>query len=148
MTTASPAHCLSLDPLMKSFTPEADQHLRETLKGCSERTCEAAGKFRKTGDPMLLSVIVHGLIERYVARDLQPRLQLADDDLLLKEHLGLDSLTMMELMMIAEDVLEISIDNQELRAFHTVGDLQRFVAKKLHVAPSAKPMALRTEAVN
>jgi len=65
----------------------------------------------------------------------------------LSEHLGLDSLTMIELVMIAEDVLQISIDNRELRDIHTVGDLQRFVARKLHRVAPANPLPLRT-AVN
>jgi acyl carrier protein len=133
---------------MKIFTPEDDRQLREVLKGCPGPTCEAAHKFRQTRDPALLPVIVHGMVERYVARDLLPRLKLADDDLLLHEHLGLDSLTMMELMMIAEDVLQISIDNTELRGLHTMGDLQRFVARKLEVTSPAKPISLRPEAVN
>jgi acyl carrier protein len=137
-----------LDQLMKIFTPEDDQRLREVLKGCPSPTCEAAREFRQTRNPALLPVIVHGMVERYVARDLLPRLKLADDDLLLHEHLGLDSLTMMELMMIAEDVLQISIDNTELRGLHTMGDLQRFVARELEVAPPAKPISLRPEAVN
>ena len=56
-------------------------------------------------------------------------------------------MTMIELVMIAEDVLQISIDNRELRDIHTVGDLQRFVARKLHRVAPANPLPLRT-AVN
>jgi acyl carrier protein len=148
MTPTVPLRSPPLDQLMKIFTPEDDRRLREVLKGCPSATCEAAREFRQTRNPALLPVIVHGMVERYVARDLLPRLKLADDDLLLHEHLGLDSLTMMELMMIAEDVLQISIDNTELRGLHTMGDLQRFVARKLEVTSPAKPISLRPEAVN
>jgi acyl carrier protein len=148
MTPTVPMRSPPLDQLMKIFTPEDDRRLREVLKGCPSATCEAAREFRQTRNPALLPVIVHGMVERYVARDLLPRLKLADDDLLLNEHLGLDSLTMMELMIVAEDVLQISIDNSELRGLHTMGDLQRFVTRKLQVAPATKPISMRPEAVN
>jgi acyl carrier protein len=147
MTSASSMRSRPFDQLMKIFTPEEDQRLREALKGCSPATCEAAREFRQQGDPTLLPVIVRGLVGRYVAIDLQSRLKLAEDDLLLSEHLGLDSLTMIELVMIAEDVLQISIDNRELRELHTVGDLQRFVARKLTRIAPPNPLPLRA-AVN
>jgi len=38
---------------------------------------------------------------------------------------------MMEIVFLAEDVLQVSIDNEELRPFGTLGDIKRLVATKL-----------------
>ena len=35
------------------------------------------------------------------------------------------------IVFLAEDVLQVSIDNEELRPFRTVGDIKRFIASKL-----------------
>ena len=122
---------------MNVFTSSDETRLRETLKGCSAATYEAVRAFRKTGNVGNLPVIVHGVIERYVSRDLRSRLERPDGDLLLSEHLGIDSLTMMEIIILAEDVLQISINNADLRHLRTVGDVQQFMAAKLPGITSA-----------
>jgi acyl carrier protein len=71
------------------------------------------------------------VIERYVERDLRKKLRNASSDLRLAEDLGLDSLSMMEIVILAEDVLRITIDNDELRPLRTIGDIVGFVERKL-----------------
>lgn len=105
--------------------------LRETLKRCKPAVIEAALEYRKTGDAHYLPGIIHGIIERYVERDLQPKLNEPSDGLRLVEDLGIDSLTMMEIVLLAEDVLKITIDNDDLLPLRTVGDIKRFVASKV-----------------
>lgn len=117
--------------MTKSFGPEDESTLRETLKRCSAATFEAAREFRRTGNPAHLPAIVHGVIERYVKRDLHDRFQRDSDDLLLNAHLGLDSLTLIEIVMVAEDVFQISICNEDLRPLRTVGDVRRFIEVRL-----------------
>jgi acyl carrier protein len=120
-------------------TPEDDPALRETLKRCSPATYYAACKFRKGGQPEDLRGVVVGVIERFVERELRPKLQQADDALRLREDLGLDSLTMMEVVMIAEDVLCITVSNEELTHLKTLGDVQAFIARK--IASPQQPVA-------
>jgi 3-hydroxyacyl-[acyl-carrier-protein] dehydratase len=115
----------------KAFTPEDDAHLRDALKRCSPSTCEAALEFRKTGSADFVPAIVHGLIEHYVEPDARAKLSSADDRLRLVEDLAIDSLTMLEIVFLAEEVLQITIDNDELRPFRTVGDIKTFLAAKL-----------------
>ena len=74
---------------------------------------------------------MNGLIEHYVEPDARAKLTRADDGLRLIEDLAIDSLTMLEIVFVAEDVLQISIDNDELRPFRTVGDIKAFLAAKL-----------------
>jgi len=120
----------------RRFTPEDDAYLRDALKRCSPTTREAACAFRRTGSPDYLPAIVHGLIEHYVERGARAKLSRSDDGLRLVEDLAIDSLTMLEIVFLAEDVLQISIDNDELRPFRTVGDVKKFIASKLAHAPA------------
>jgi acyl carrier protein len=118
-------------PLSKPFTSEDDAHLRDALKRCSASTREAASEFRKTGSADYLPAIVDGLIEHYVEPDARSKLSRAGDRLRLIEDLAIDSLTMLEIVFLAEEVLQISIDNDEIRPFRTVGDIKVFLAAKL-----------------
>lgn len=111
-----------------------DEYLRDALKRCSPATREAAREFRRTGDTTHIPAIIHGLIEHYVEPEARAKLGGGGDQLRLVEDLAIDSLTMLEIVFLAEDVLQISIDNEEVRPFRTVGDINRFIAGKLERA--------------
>lgn len=123
----------------KAFAPEDEAMLRESLKRCSPSTFEAAVQFRKTGNPEHLPAVVIGVIERFVEPDLRTKLKDADDDLRLIEDLGIDSLTMMEIVILVEEVLQMSINNEELRNLRTVGDVKTFIDCKVRGLPLPKP---------
>ena len=123
----------------KPFAPEDEAALREALKRCSPSTFEAAVQFRKTGNPEHLPAVVIGVIERFVEPDLRMKLKDADDDLRLIVDLGIDSLTMMVIVILVEDVLQMSINNDELRNLRTVGDVKTFIDCKIRGLPLPKP---------
>ena len=123
-------------------TPEDDPVLREALKRCSPATYYAACKFRATGTAGDLQLVVLGVIERFVERDHRAKLQAGDDSLRLREDLGLDSLTMMEVIMLVEEVVPIAISNAELTHLQTVGDTRRFIAGKHAERDSARPVTV------
>ena len=124
---------------LKPFTHEDDANLREAIKRCSAATYEAAAQFRKTGNIEHLPDIVLGIIERYVEPDLRAKLKDADDDLRIIEDLGIDSLTMMEIVILVEDVLQMTINNEELRHLRSVGDVKIFIECKVSGLPLPKP---------
>ncbi|HEY1765746.1 MAG TPA: phosphopantetheine-binding protein [Opitutaceae bacterium] len=123
----------------KPFAPDDEAALREALKRCSPSTFEAAVQFRKTGNPEHMPAVVIGVIERFVEPDLRAKLKDADDDLRLIEDLGIDSLTMMEIVILVEDVLQLSINNDELRNLRTVGDVKVFIDCKIRGLPLPRP---------
>ncbi len=123
----------------KPFAPEDEAALREALKRCSPSTFEAAVQFRKTGNAEHVPAVVIGVIERFVEPDLRVKLKDADDDLRLIEDLGIDSLTMMEIVILVEDVLQMTINNDELRNLRTVGDVKTFIDCKIRGLPLPKP---------
>lgn len=125
--------------VLKPVAPEDEAALRESLKRCSPSTFEAAIQFRKTGNPEHLPAVVIGVVERFVEPDLRVKLKDADDDLRLIEDLGIDSLTMMEIVILVEDVLQMSINNDELRNLRTVGDVKTFIDCKVRGLPLPKP---------
>jgi acyl carrier protein len=67
------------------------------------------------------------VVEHFVEREFRPKLLTASDDLRLSEDLGIDSLTMMEIVMVAEDALHESIPNEVLCQLRTLGDMQTFI---------------------
>lgn len=132
----------SIDPT----TPDDHPDLREALKRCSPATYYAACKFRKTGSSEHLHAVILGVVERFVDRELRPKLQGPCGHLSLREDLGLDSLTLMEIVMLAEEVLPVSISNEELNRLRTIGDVQQFFEGKLR-EPAAAPVAQAPAAV-
>lgn len=123
----------------KRFTAEDEAFLRDSLRRCAPSAFEAAVQFRKTGNPDHVPSILMGIIERFVEPDLRPKLRGGDDELRLIEDLGIDSLTMMEIVILAEGVMQVSINNDELRNLRTVGDVKAFVDCKLRGAPMPDP---------
>ena len=123
----------------KPFAPEDEVALREALKRCSPSTFEAAVQFRKTGNAEHVPAVVIWVVERFVEPDLRIKLKDAGDDLRLIEDLGIDSLTMMEIVILVEDVLQMTINNDELRNLRTVGDVKTFIDCKIRGLPLPKP---------
>lgn len=105
--------------------------LREILKRCSPETIHAACEFRRTASPCHLDAIVVGVIQRYVEPDLRSRLIPPDDALRLAEDLGIDSLTLMEIILLTEEVFQISLTNDEVRHLRTLGEVKLFLHYKL-----------------
>ena len=111
-------------------TALSDEALREALKRCRPETLHAAMAYRQSGDVAMLPIVVAGVIERFVEPELRPQLCRADDTLRLREDLGLDSLTMMEIVLLAEDVFQINVSADELRHLCTLGQIKTFIAGK------------------
>ena len=125
--------------------PSDDPVLREALKRCSPATYYAACKFRVSRHPDDLRAVVLGVVERFVERDLRAKLSAPDDALRalrMSQDLGLDSLTMMEIVMIAEEVLPITISNEELTRLATLGQVLDFIATKVTAPRAAERPAL------
>ena len=118
-------------------TEQEIQSLRNTLKRCSPQTVEAAVRFRTTGDVNLLPTVVYGIIKRHLAPENNRSLVGATDDTRLVEDLGIDSLTMLEIVLSIEETIKISIENEELREISTLGEVKAFITRKLSGADSA-----------
>lgn len=115
-----------------NFTPEQETELREALKRCSPETLEAALAFRKNGDTTQVPAVIIGIIDRFLEPDAREKLSRPDaDELNVSLDLGVDSLTMVEVVMLVEETLDTQIDNDELQNLTTIGKIKDFVAKKV-----------------
>ena len=47
------------------------------------------------------------------------------------EDLGLDSLTMVEIVLAVEDATGMSIDQEDVQKIHTLGDIKAYISAKL-----------------
>lgn len=107
-----------------------DAALRNALKHCSRCTYYAAYQFRLTGDLDRLPTVVLGVVDHYVEADLRSRLKRPDGEVLLCEDLGIDSLDLIEISTLLDDVLQIPISDAERPALRTLADLRRYVESK------------------
>ena len=115
---------------LETFTPEDEQALRDSLKRCSADTIEKAVEFRKTGNVDLLGDVVIGIIARFAEPDKRELLVNPSDDLVILDDLGLDSLTMVEIVLAVEDTIGITIGEDEVQTIRTLGDLKVFIKEK------------------
>jgi 3-hydroxyacyl-[acyl-carrier-protein] dehydratase len=111
--------------------------LKLALKRCSQETVDAAFRFRTEGDLDAAQVVVYGIIERYMPVEAAPKLKTATDETRLIEDLGIDSLTMLEIVLSIEEALGVRIENDELREIRTLGEVKAFIANKITAGPAA-----------
>jgi acyl carrier protein len=122
------------------LTPEQESRLRESFKRCRPETVEAILRFRNERDFSAVIIAVNGIIERY--QKLAPGETLADkpDSTRLGEDLGIDSLTMLEIVMSIEEGLDFRIEDADARAIRTLGDVRLYVGDRVH----GRPVSLAT----
>ena len=113
------------------LSEQQKQELTEELKRCPAGTIEAALKFREEKDPDQVPIIVMGVIERFLEPESRPILKKGDMETSLMEDLGIDSLTMLEIVMLLEKTLQISFNNEELLELRTLNDVHNFMDAKI-----------------
>lgn len=118
-----------------------DPTVRDVLRRCSPETRLAAREFRRTGRIEHLPTIIDGVIEHYADPDVRAKLGRGDATLRLVEDLAIDSLTLLEIIFLAEEVLGISIDNEQVRPFRTVEDVRTFIIAKVQASMQRGPAA-------
>jgi acyl carrier protein len=126
-----------------------EAQIKEALRRCSTETVDAALAYRQTGDVAHLPAVIFGIVSRYVDPGLRPRLSAPGvEDLRVVEDLGLDSLTIMEVVMLVEEVARVTISNNNLRDLRTLGDIKTFVdCRARGVEPPAPPKRYDGEAI-
>ena len=134
--------------MTKQPDPTVEEDLKELLKRCPVGTYEAALAFRKTKDISQVEIIVMGIIDRHLEPEQREILADSDDTLRMYEDLGMDSLTMLEVVMLVEQTLEVSIDNEELRDLRTIGDVKVYLnAKAKGEEPPKRMKTYRVEEI-
>ena len=122
------------------LTDEQAAEIRAALKRCRPETIDAALRFRASGDPTEIPVIVYGIVERHLAPEVSQKLDLhhVEEGTRLVEDLGIDSLTMLEIVLSIEETMAMRIENEELKDLRTLGDVKTFIGQKLAVGTGAE----------
>lgn len=105
--------------------------VNELLKGCSEKTIKAFINYKSNiNTNESLNEVVIGLIEKNLDLKQKNIINKQGDDVLISDDLGLDSIMMMEIIMNIEEILNISIPNEELMDIKSLGDLKLYILHK------------------
>jgi acyl carrier protein len=110
-------------------TEEQIDQIRRSFRRCREGTVDAVIELQRTGDPELIRTIVRGIVWRYINKDAQPVLDRATVETPLAS-LGIDSLTMMEVVLDVQDALDLVIEDADLRHMRTIGDVIGFLQQR------------------
>ena len=110
-------------------TEEQADQIRRSFRRCREGTVDAIIELQRTGNLDLIPTIVRGVVWRYVSKDVQPLVDQATEDQLLSS-LGIDSLTMMEVVLDVQDALDLVIEDSDLRHMRTIGDVIGFLRQR------------------
>ncbi len=113
------------------ITEERKLEITKSLKRCSDETVAAALRFEESRNLDELPAIIHGVLERDAANPKPEGVAAATDEARLIEDIGMDSFGMIEVVMTAEEVLGITVANQEMNEIRTLGQLKTFLRTKL-----------------
>ena len=105
------------------------EEIREKLCGYPEGLLQQYEQFLVEKDPELLSNFVLGLLN--FLQDASETADRVSDTANLRDDLGVDSITIAEVIFQLEDIFEIEIPNEDLMNINTVGDLKGYVLGKL-----------------
>jgi acyl carrier protein len=114
---------------------DQETRLRESFKRCSPETMDAILRFRNQREISSVIVVVNGVIERYIKLAPGETLTGKPGTTRLGEDLGIDSLTMLEIVMAIEEALDFRIEDSEARAIRTLGDVRQYVDDRVHDRP-------------
>lgn len=106
-------------------------HLRTVLRGFPEATIATCAEFQATGAGEAFDRAVSGVIEHYLSRPpAQPVASLPGSTRLV-EDLGLDSVTMVEMTFLFEDLFTLKLPQEELVKVATLDDLRALLRTRL-----------------
>jgi acyl carrier protein len=115
-------------------TEEQIEQIRRSFKRCREGTVDAIIDLQRTSDPEFIPTIVRGIVWRYVHKDVQSLVDQATAETPLAS-VGMDSLTMMEVVLDVQDALDLVIEDEDLRRMQTIGDLIGFLQQRFAQVP-------------
>ena len=108
---------------------EKIQEIKHNFRRCREGTADAVIDLQRTRDSNRIPEIVRGIVWRYVREDVRPLVDQATAETELAS-LGIDSLTMMEVVLDVQDALDLVIEDTDLKEMKTIGDFIGFLQKR------------------
>ena len=121
--------------MVESFTPS--EKLRAALRGFPESAVSACAEFQATGDRATFDRAVVALLEYHLSPPPPQPLSQYSGSTRLVADLGLDSITMVELVFLFEDLFAVKLPQEKIVAVVTLDDLRALLHAHLPPLPSA-----------
>jgi 3-hydroxyacyl-[acyl-carrier-protein] dehydratase len=115
--------------MAETLTDERIQQIKHSFRRCREGTADAIVNIQRTGDANLIPAILRGIVWRFVREEARPLVDQATAETPLVS-LGIDSLTMMEVVLDVQDALDLVIEDNDLKQMKTIGDFIAFLQQR------------------
>ena len=112
------------------------EDLRIILRGFPEETVRACAEFKATRNQTAFDQALLGLLHHHLSPKPSRPLSTYPGTTPLVAELGLDSITMVELAFIFEDLFHVKLPQEELVKIVTIDDLRALLRHSLHAAPA------------
>ena len=110
---------------------DAQRRVQENLTGFPRPVVDAYLGFVETGDLARLDEVVLGVLQFYLAKPPAAPLTTLPGGTRLVADLGCDSLTMIDVMFLAENLLEIKLADDELTKIETLDELRAHFRRRM-----------------
>lgn len=110
---------------------DARRRVQENLTGFPQSVVEAYLGFADTADVARLDEVVLGVLQFYLAKPPPAPLPSMPGGTRLVADLGCDSLTMIDVMFLAENLLEIKLADDELAKIETLDELRAHFRRRM-----------------
>jgi len=115
---------------MEAKFPHSDK-LRETLRGFPEDTVTACAEFQATGSDEAFQRTVRGVLVHYLSPPPPKPIMSYPGSTRLVADLGLDSITMVELVFLFEDLFLVKLPHEKAIGVVTLDDLSTLLHESL-----------------
>ena len=113
------------------MTDEKIKELKDLLKRCPEGTFDSLMLYHEKRDLAALETFIVGVLKRHIEPEYEQLLEGERAGLSFIDDLGIDSMGMMEIVMMVEECLDIQLENRELMQIHTFSDLDSYIRRQL-----------------
>src|SRR5207302_4227719 len=104
----------------------------------SPQTLEVICQYRRSRDPQLVAIIVKGVVEKYLPPEMRDR---APEGMTSLNAFGIESVTLMEIILDIQDAIDLVITDAELRGLTNFDQATKLLSDKveaLRAGPSAQ----------
>ncbi len=115
-----------------------DSEIKERFASFGPATVEAIRGFHSSHDPKFVSPIVHGIIEKYLPPGRQA---MGIEEMKSLNSFGIESVTLMEIILDIQDAFDLVISDAELRGLKNFDDATRLLSDKVAALRDGKTAA-------
>jgi acyl carrier protein len=102
--------------------------IEDRFMNLTPETRKAIHEYQTTRDPKLVRPIVDGIIEKYLPPEVRNR---SPEAMKALNSFGVESITLMEIILDIQDALGLDISDAELRSLHNFDEATKLLSEKV-----------------